>query len=61
MKNNMIEQYFTSKGKLYNRVYQILNVLEDVFSYGDYYYNKITSIQSTGEYLKVGFSLPRIF
>jgi len=44
---SMIEQYFSSKNKLYNRVYQILNVLEDKFSYGDYYYNKVTSIQNT--------------
>lgn len=44
---SMIEQYFTSKDKLYSRVYQILNVLEDKFSYGDYYYNKITSVQNT--------------
>lgn len=53
MNNCMIEQYFTSKDKLYNRVYQILNVLEDNFSYGDYYYNKITSIQNTEESLVV--------
>ncbi len=53
MKSNMIEQYFTSKDKLYNRVYQILTVLEDEFSYGDYPYNKVTSIQNTDEHLKV--------
>tara|TARA_R100000541_G_C1897352_1_gene84049 strand:+ start:77174 stop:77623 length:450 start_codon:yes stop_codon:yes gene_type:complete len=53
MKSDMIEQYFTSKGTLYNRVYQILNVLEDVFSYGDYYYNKITFVQNTEESLVV--------
>ncbi len=50
---NMIEQYFSSKDKLYNRVYQILSVLEDEFSYGDYYYNKITSIQNTEKSLVV--------
>lgn len=50
---SMIEQYFSSKDKLYNRVYQILNVLEDKFSYGDYYYNKVTSIQNTEKSLVV--------
>ncbi len=50
---SMIEEYFTSKGTLYNRIYQILNVLEDHFSYGDYYYNKVTSIQNTEESLVV--------
>ena len=50
---SMIEEYFSSKDKLYNRIYQILNVLEDHFSYGDYYYNKITFVQNTDDYLKV--------
>lgn len=50
---SMIEQYFSSKDKLYNRVYQILNVLEDKFSYGDYYYNKVTSVQNTEKSLVV--------
>lgn len=53
MNNCMIEQYFSSKGKLYNRIYQILNVLEDKFSYGDYYYNKVTFVQNTEESLVV--------
>ncbi len=51
--NNMIEEYFTLKDKLYNRIYQILTVLEDEFSYGDYPYNKITSIQNKEKSLVV--------
>lgn len=54
MSDCMIEQYFSSRDNLYNRVYQILNVLEDEFSYGDYYYNKITSVQNTEKSLVVG-------
>lgn len=50
---SMIEQYFSSKDKLYNRIYQILNVLENKFSYGDYYYNKITYLQNTEKSLVV--------
>lgn len=53
MKSNMIEQYFTSKDKLYNRVYQILNVVYDEFSRRDFYSYNIKYIQETDEYLKV--------